>query len=76
MVAGWWLCWLNMVELGFGVGMVVAEGHGGERGKKKCLAEERKTFTVAYYRSSGGWSMVLATLGRSGCSRRSWRKKW
>jgi hypothetical protein len=56
--------------------MVVAEGHGGERGKKKCLAEERKTFTVAYYRSSGGWSMVLAMLGGSGCSRRSWRKKW
>ena len=30
-VAAWWLCWLPVVELVFEVGMVVAEGHGGER---------------------------------------------
>jgi hypothetical protein len=34
--------------------MVVAEGHGGERGKKEHLVEDRKTFTVGYYRHSGG----------------------
>ena len=76
LVVSWWSCWLPVVELVFGVGMVVAEGHGGERGKKECLAEERKTFTVAYYRHSGGWSVFLATLGGAGCSRWSWRKKW
>jgi len=75
-VAGWWLCWLPVVELVFGVGMVVAEGHGGERGKKERLAEERKTFTMAYYRRSGRWPVVLATLGGADCSRRTWRKKW
>ena len=47
-----------------------------ERGKKKRLAEERQTFTVSYYRCSGGWPVVLATLGGASCSRRSWRKKW
>ena len=39
-----------------------------------CIRE--KEFTMAYYRRSGGWPMVLSTLGGSGCSRRSWRKKW
>jgi hypothetical protein len=53
-VATWWLCWLLVVELVFGVGMVVAEGHGGERGKKEHLVEDRKLLTVAYYRRSGG----------------------
>jgi len=61
---------------GVRVGMVVAEGHGGERGKKECLAEERKTITMAYYTRSGGWPVFLATLGGAGCSRWSWRKKW
>jgi hypothetical protein len=46
-----------------------------ERGKKR-LAEERKTFTAAYYRRSSGWPVVLATLGGVGCSMRSCRKKW
>jgi hypothetical protein len=50
--------------------------HGGERRKKERLVEERKTFTVAYYRRNDGWSVVLAKLGGAGCSRRSWRKKW
>jgi hypothetical protein len=44
--------------------------------KKERLAEERKTFTVAYYRRSGGWPVVLAKLAGAGCSRQSWRKKW
>jgi hypothetical protein len=34
-VATWWLCWLLVVELVFRVGMVVDEGHSGERGRGK-----------------------------------------
>ena len=63
-----------------GVGVLGSNG-GGRRPQWREREEEmscrgEKEFTVAYYRGSGGWPMVLATLGGSGCSRRSWRKKW
>jgi hypothetical protein len=46
LVVGWWLCWLPVVELMVGrpvMRVVVAEGHGGERGRgKRKIAETRK----------------------------------
>jgi hypothetical protein len=38
LVVGWWLCWLPVVELMVVrpvMRVVVAEGHGGERGRGK-----------------------------------------
>jgi hypothetical protein len=61
---------------GAGKNFLVGAGAPASPLASATVAEERKTFMVAYYRCSGGWPVVLAKLGGADCSRRSWRKKW
>ena len=64
-----------LVETSVGLAAGGWSGCSWKRKKRKQSAEGRETFTVAYYRCSGGWPVVLATRGGAGCSRRSWRKR-
>ena len=70
----------------FLVVMVVAEGHGGERGKKKCLAEERKSSrwltTEEVVVGRWSWQRLVVLVAQGGVGGRNgdsvgflWRRK-